>query len=605
MVDPAKDQRSTQFYFPGEAYISVQSSDGVVYKIHKHLTELYCQGLPPTDSLMTPDGIYILSEPSSILEKVLYYLYPQTWGNPLSTDRSFDEVVSITRAVEKYQVTLAREAWLQKIRDTAVQSPVAALAYAAQSRNQTLFNHIAPTVVQSDTPLHQVLLALPQITWSEWIYYREKWNTATRSALNNIPAYEEWQSSKCADCDKYHCSRIPAIGTIQRPQLDVSRKLASSGNFADLKAIDDYLEQLTTKTCKTYSYGNKPYQLQNWRNALDRSIEAIPFPLVTPGHQESSGVSAISRTSSLFRFDDADIIICSADGVEFQLHKRNLEVCCGAFPPSSHPTMGEVVHLTESGATLEMLFQFVYSRQQPDWEALEFSKLQDLAEAVEKYEIHTAMYLCKMLMKRFVQSHPEALFAYATKHGYKDLADQTALLLLKSGGRAESLVPLLTPNAVLAWTRYLDHVWSVCNKAISTSPTIFPQPEPPTPPPQVSNDPSTGSTKRRHLKHPTRSYQTPQPQSPTETRCDYCGGPHCTGESLSWDSSNEHSTFLSPLLKELVASPCGGLFKFDTLSEQLSKQMASYTSGSREAFRKWREGVIGDIRNIPAFRTFL
>ena len=49
--------------------------------------------------------------------------------------------------------------------------------------------------------------------------------------------------------------------------------------------------------------------------------------------------------------------------------------------------------------TLEYLFQFCYPEHRPDVQALEFVALAFLAEAAEKYQVFSAMAICKICMR--------------------------------------------------------------------------------------------------------------------------------------------------------------------------------------------------------------
>jgi hypothetical protein len=97
---------------------------------------------------------------------------------------------------------------------------------------------------------------------------------------------------------------------------------------------------------------------------------------------------------------DADVIFSSSDGVLFNIHRKNLEIVSGAFPPAEFSTDKEIVPLTESSAILELLFQFVYPRQLPDIHKVQpFTSLMELAEAAEKYEVYPAINACKIRMR--------------------------------------------------------------------------------------------------------------------------------------------------------------------------------------------------------------
>ncbi|KAF8650286.1 hypothetical protein AX16_005314 [Volvariella volvacea WC 439] len=579
---------ATQMPFSENAVVFIQSNDGLVYKVHKLLLELQCPGLPPPGCPTTPDGTLLLPESSSVLKKVLYYLYPSLFPKPSPSSLSFDEILDINKAMRKYNALGVQDIWFKALWDSAVQSPVSALAYAAEIQNQELFNHVTPLAIQSSSSLPDALSALPQRIWAQWFCYHSKWNHACRTAIHSFPTLthpgsQEW--SHCSDCGLKHCQYCPLTNI---PKL--LWKLSSSGSFINLKTIDDYFQDMKKEVCQTCSHSYNPSQLQTWRNELQQSIQNIPLPDLTLNAPTTGVVVDSTRTSSLFRFSDADITIRSADGVKFHLHKKHLEMGCDAFPPSAHPTMGEVVDLTESASTLEMLFQFLYARQQPDWEGLPFSELYDLAEAAEKYQVYTAMRVCNILMKRFTKSNTGSVFAYATKHGYGDLADAIAPLFLVSDVSVVcDLAPRLAPNVIMAWVRphssvqmtmtklyqaqYLEHVRVVCNKAISTSPELH-----------ATRQPNSNYSYRS-------SYSSDGP-------CQSCGS-NCKRPS--------YRPALSALLKEMVASPEGGLLKFSDSSQRLSDHLKSgnFTSISQEAFRKWREDINADIQNIRAFKTFL
>lgn len=61
--------------------------------------------------------------------------------------------------------------------------------------------------------------------------------------------------------------------------------------------------------------------------------------------------------------------------------------------------MDEIVPLTESESTLELLFQFIYPQRHPDLLNLPFDILDSLAEAVEKYEVYPAMNIATVRMQ--------------------------------------------------------------------------------------------------------------------------------------------------------------------------------------------------------------
>lgn len=105
--------------------------------------------------------------------------------------------------------------------------------------------------------------------------------------------------------------------------------------------------------------------------------------------------------------NDADLVVQSADNVQFHLHRKYLEAHTGAFPGAgdglldSNPRRGdgEVTSLTEPAKVLEILFQFVYPKRQPDLDNVAYEMLGPLAEAAEKYEVFAAMSVCALQLR--------------------------------------------------------------------------------------------------------------------------------------------------------------------------------------------------------------
>lgn len=94
---------------------------------------------------------------------------------------------------------------------------------------------------------------------------------------------------------------------------------------------------------------------------------------------------------------DADVVFQSSDSVKFRIHSNNLSTFAGAFPPAE---LGkdEVVLLSESSHTLELLFKFVYPKRYPSLAAFSFEVIAPLAEAAEKYEVYAAIHITRAQM---------------------------------------------------------------------------------------------------------------------------------------------------------------------------------------------------------------
>jgi len=168
---------------------------------------------------------------------------------------------------------------------------------------------------------------------------------------------------------------------------------------------------------------------------------------------------AEARVSELFNSDDSDITLQSSDGVLFKVDSKNLAAYSEAFPASdlTITANGEVVALQETSDVLHLLLQYMHRRRQPDLTNVPFELLSGLAEAAEKYEVYSAMEVCRIHMKAAIGHHPAEVLAYAGRHDYADLMDRAAPLCL---GSTADMGRILSGSTVtlVAWTRYCS-IW--------------------------------------------------------------------------------------------------------------------------------------------------
>ncbi|KAJ7358372.1 hypothetical protein DFH08DRAFT_848348 [Mycena albidolilacea] len=160
-----------------------------------------------------------------------------------------------------------------------------------------------------------------------------------------------------------------------------------------------------------------------------------------------------SRISERFCALDADMTVASDDGVLFHVHRKNLAVHSDVFADAENATRpengDEIVYLSEHSVVLDLLFQFMYCRPQPDLEALEFKTLASLAEAAEKYVVYAAVALCRMRMKEFISAHPLEVLEYAVRHDHPHLANEAARRSMGCGvGEAIEVLP---PDIFKTW----------------------------------------------------------------------------------------------------------------------------------------------------------
>ncbi|KAK7451186.1 hypothetical protein VKT23_012518 [Stygiomarasmius scandens] len=181
-----------------------------------------------------------------------------------------------------------------------------------------------------------------------------------------------------------------------------------------------------------------------------------------------------ARVSSSYNHPDFDIIVQSSDRVLFKVHRRNLEMHSQVFADaagatSSSPSISstaiiapgdsselhskaEIIHLSESSAVLDLMLQYMYLQPQPDLNKVDFEVVKDLAEAVEKYSIYSAMGVLNVRMRENIHSHPVEVLSYAIKHNYPELINESAETTLDS--LPYTMLQRLPAEVFGAWLSY-------------------------------------------------------------------------------------------------------------------------------------------------------
>ncbi|KAJ7434625.1 hypothetical protein B0H11DRAFT_2117127 [Mycena galericulata] len=180
-------------------------------------------------------------------------------------------------------------------------------------------------------------------------------------------------------------------------------------------------------------------------------------------------MAASQTTSQSERFcaPDADITVSSSDNVLFKLHRKNLEVHSDIFANAADATRpengndSEVVHLSENCDVLDLLFQYMYRQPQPDLQKVEFDVCLRLAEAAEKYIVHSAIPAVKLRLglQDFIGGHPLEVLDYAGRHNHNDLAQNAARISM--GRSVTEAVLTLAPDNLLKWVRLEVAPWLV------------------------------------------------------------------------------------------------------------------------------------------------
>jgi hypothetical protein len=84
------------------------------------------------------------------------------------------------------------------------------------------------------------------------------------------------------------------------------------------------------------------------------------------------------------------------------VHRKNLEMHSEGFAAAGEcttPSSSEMLEMLETSAVLELLLQYMYRQPQPDLRQVKFFDLAGLAEAAEKYQVYSAIEICRVMME--------------------------------------------------------------------------------------------------------------------------------------------------------------------------------------------------------------
>ncbi|TFK64117.1 hypothetical protein BDN72DRAFT_861592 [Pluteus cervinus] len=112
----------------------------------------------------------------------------------------------------------------------------------------------------------------------------------------------------------------------------------------------------------------------------------------------------------------------------------------------------QIVILPESGTILELLLQYMYHQPQPDLSLLDFDTLIALGEAAEKYQVYSALEICRVYLSLSIPDHPLRVLSFALKHNRTSLIDEAAKETI--GEPLEGLISALQPHHFVAWVKY-------------------------------------------------------------------------------------------------------------------------------------------------------
>eukprot|EP00918_Siedleckia_nematoides_P004324 GHVU01009636.1.p1 GENE.GHVU01009636.1~~GHVU01009636.1.p1 ORF type:complete len:219 (-),score=1.12 GHVU01009636.1:104-760(-) len=122
----------------------------------------------------------------------------------------------------------------------------------------------------------------------------------------------------------------------------------------------------------------------------------------------------------------------------------------------------EIVSLSETSSVLELMLQYVYLQPQPDLLGVDWEVMKQLAEAVEKYEIYSAIGVCSHRMRETIAEHPIDVLLYSVRHKYSEIMNESAEATLNIP--PYTMLSCVPPNVFAAWIAYQQNYHSLITK---------------------------------------------------------------------------------------------------------------------------------------------
>ncbi|KAJ7276715.1 hypothetical protein C8J57DRAFT_1713982 [Mycena rebaudengoi] len=176
----------------------------------------------------------------------------------------------------------------------------------------------------------------------------------------------------------------------------------------------------------------------------------------------------------------ADVVLRSSDGMLFNAHTKNLETFNGGFPPLSFINATEhdekeIVEVTERATVLALLLRYMHNERQPDSGQFTFETLAGLAEAAEKYQVYSAMEVCKIKMQLSIPLHALGVFIYAAKHDYPEVMHAAAPSTISTPLSIATRALDGHPEILIAWVQYREGFLQQLGSFSKPLPTIKPK----------------------------------------------------------------------------------------------------------------------------------
>jgi len=251
----APTARHSERFNASDSDVTISSSDGVLFSVHKKNLATHSEVFPDGD-LATNDEIVPLSEESCTLELLFQYMYRQP--QPDITELPFKQLSQLAEAAEKYRVFSAMEICRVMMKLSLPKNAIAVIAYAAKHGYTKLCLEAAPHTLAVEP--REAFDHLGHMWFVHWVLYREPYLKALKDAQQPYTSGGLLHKGGFAECDLW------------KPfQLKVTNAIA--GDIAALNQINEIFTEASAalSTCTQCSR-----RAEGWSTQIVKSVSTLP-----------------------------------------------------------------------------------------------------------------------------------------------------------------------------------------------------------------------------------------------------------------------------------------------------------------------------------------
>jgi len=262
--------RVSERFCAADSDITLQSSDGVLFKVHRKNLEFHSESFAAANDFAdasTSSEVVLLSESSAVLDLLLQFMYRQRQPDLGGVD--FDILAELAEAAEKHEVYAAMTVCNLYMGFATKSHPAEVLRYAYKHDYPKLMDEAAPLTL--DVPVSSLVAcwaSIPGIMMI-WVIYHRAWQDVLDFALKLNKNESELYNHPYPGVATQPCAGLGVWGKARAEVVCILG--ANPGTLRDLQDAFDAGEKLVGTTCAVCKYG-----ITLWRHQVQARVNQLP-----------------------------------------------------------------------------------------------------------------------------------------------------------------------------------------------------------------------------------------------------------------------------------------------------------------------------------------